>query len=640
MIPQSFSHYRVLDKLGEGATATVYRAEDLALGREVALKVLSAECSNDYGRIARFQHEARTIASLNHPNICTIFEIGDHEGRHFIAMELMSGDQLSRIIGARPLPVNQLIAAATGIVEGLVAAHAQGIIHRDLKPANIFVNPPDRVKLLDFGLAMLVPDFASDGSTPAPSALTGGTFLYMSPEQAQGENLDARTDIFSWGAVAYEMATGRRPFVGATPRDVMGAILHESPVPIREINPSVPADFERILDRALEKNRALRYQTASDLRADLGRLKRDLDSASAVRAYASAANAKGRSGRQWSHAAAALGSVAALGGMIVVLAVAGYPSRPSTAGDPPRSTQQNSASDILLEPDRQPATIVPAKQPATGVPAAARGAGISAGRAPAAADVAPPVATDADSLRRRFSADLLTARQQIDLKLYDQALETLRRVADSAGSDQSIEAFFLIGSVHDLLGRPEEAMSAYLETANRYPDEVRAPEAIFRMAESMLKSRRKDRDAEARQMLTRIVDRYAASAWAPLALMARARVEQRLNLYEQDDRLAAVVPSSLVTYRRIAEQYDWSSAATQAMWNLARAYISAKRFDLAAAVYEKLGNRDIERRDEAWFTAGDLYEKRLNDSSSAAAAYAQVRNWSPRYAEAQKRLRR
>src|SRR6516162_7924870 len=229
---ESVSHYRVLDKLGEGGTAVVYRAEDLALGRLVALKFLSAGFSADYGRIARFQHEARTIASLNHPNICTIYEIGEHEGRHFIAMELLEGEVLSRALTGRPLESYRVVELAIEIADALAAAHAEGIVHRDLKPANIFITKADRVKLLDFGLAFLVrPQTPGQpASAMPPLGLTGGTVPYMSPEQVQGEALDARTDLFSLGVVMYELLTCRRPFIGTTGEDVKDAILHESPI--------------------------------------------------------------------------------------------------------------------------------------------------------------------------------------------------------------------------------------------------------------------------------------------------------------------------------------------------------------------------------------------------------------------------
>jgi serine/threonine protein kinase/outer membrane protein assembly factor BamD (BamD/ComL family) len=625
MSPESVSHYRVLDKLGEGGTAVVYRAEDVALGREVALKFLSADYSADYGRIARFQHEARTIASLNHPNICTIHEIGEHDGRHFIAMELLDGTVLSRALSGRPMDSYRVIELAIEIADGLAAAHAEGIVHRDLKPANIFVTKLDRVKLLDFGLAVVVPAHTTGhpASAMPPSGLTGGTVPYMSPEQVQGDGLDARTDLFSLGVVVYELLTSRRPFIGTTAADVKNAILQESPVPTRDLNPSIPIELVRIVDKSLEKNRKLRYQTASDLRADLQRLKRDLDSASSVTPATARAT---RRAIKWP-LRSSRARIAATAAAIVI--AAGVPfalrnrSMPAPVNEP--SAPRSQGADIVLTAER----IVTASPPS------------SSFKAP----VAPPaikkrVTNGIDTPDPAATTDLRIARQKIDLKLYDQALETLRRITGGdAGQRHAVDAYFLIASIHDARGRIEDAMSTYLEIASRYPEDARAPEARYEMAESMLKSKRPDRDAEARRMLTDVVHRYQSSPWAPRALMARAELETRHDLHQRDEVLGGSVPAALVTYRAVVQQYDSAPAAALATWRLADAYMSLKRFDLAAATYEALADDD-DRRDEACFAAGELYEKRLKDPARATTSYSRVRSTSSRYAEAQKRLQK
>jgi len=283
MIGQTLSHYRVLDKLGEGATAVVHKAEDLELGRPVALKLVPAELAADYAALTRFRHEARTASSLNHPNICTIYEIAEHDGRHFIVMELLEGQVLSKIISGRPMDIYRAIEIAIQIADALDAAHAEDVVHRDIKPANIFVTQRDHVKILDFGLAVLLPSGPVGSKTAVMRAgMTGGTVPYMSPEQTRGEELDPRSDLFSTGVVLYEMVTGRRAFNGVNNPAIMDAIVGQSPVPPRDLSPAVLPELERIISKALEKNRKLRFQTASDLRADLQRLKRDLDSASAV----------------------------------------------------------------------------------------------------------------------------------------------------------------------------------------------------------------------------------------------------------------------------------------------------------------------------------------------------------------------
>jgi TolA-binding protein/tRNA A-37 threonylcarbamoyl transferase component Bud32 len=645
---ESVSHYRLLETLGEGATAVVYRAEDMALGREVALKFLTPASCSDYGRVARFQHEARTIASLNHPNICTVHEIGEHDGRHYIAMELLDGEALSRSIGTRPMATAQLIDLAAQIADGLDAAHAEGIVHRDLKPANIHVTRRDHVKLLDFGLAVLVPrKSARDLPAMPPLGLTGGTAPYMSPEQVQGENLDPRTDIFSLGVIMYEMATARRPFVAATPADVMDAILHEVPVPIHEITPTVPADLVRIVDKALEKDRKLRYQTASDLRADLQRLKRDAESSTTVAARTRAMAAR-RSQRSWlsPRMTMAAAAVAVWGGVVLTVYVVDERLTEAQVIEP--RPVQTARADIALVPAPAPALTRPAR---VAKPAAARPAAIPSAPdatppavvapAPSVEAPAPPIVAADEPVADVVGADLLLAREKIGLKLYDQALETLHRVAaDHGNGHRAVEAYFLIASIHEARGKTEDAMSTYLEIASRHSDDPRAPEALYGMAESMLKSRRRDKDIEARRILTEVVRRYPKSSYAPLALMTRAKVEERLGLHERDPLLQTSTPSSLATYREIVDRYAWSASAASAMWNLAHAYLDAKQYHLAAATFEAMADRDGERRDEAWFAAGEVYEKHLADRARARNAYSQVRAASDQYAEAQKRLKK
>jgi serine/threonine protein kinase len=619
---QTLAHYQVLDQIGEGSSGVVYKGEDLALGRPVALKFLPPHLLSNGSAVLRFQLEARTASSLNHPNICTVHEIAEHQGQRFIVMELLEGQMLSEIIKGQPMELGALLQVGIQICDALDAAHGERIVHRDIKPANILVTRRGHVKVLDFGLAVLtrprsVSSTASNESTGLGEPRRAGTVPYMSPEQIRSEELDARSDLFSLGVVLYEMATGRRAFPGRTNTEILDAILTQEPISPRDINPDLPNELDRIIRKALEKNRNLRFQTASDLRADLQRLKRDLEAA--TRSLPAANGSFRNRVPRW--------VVATLAGVAIsVVALAASmaifrPSKPLSKPTPPQSPIQ------IPSPEHGTAAA-PGRQPSAG--------GM---HQPDAPERNLPAARSDVVTQSEVLQELRIARTKADAGLHDQAIANLHDlVTKHPNTLEALDAYFLMSSIYESRKQLNDAMATYLEIADRYRGSPRAAEALFRLARLTLGSDRKEKEAEARKILTRLVDQYGRSPWAPKALLVAAEIDERQRSYELDPKLGTPVPSALVRYRRIVTDYPESPAAETAMGKLGGMYENLKRFDLAAEMFSALGSR-YPNDGEGWFRAAEIYRRRLNDPAKALNAYRRVPPTSRHYTSARKELK-
>jgi tetratricopeptide (TPR) repeat protein len=667
---RTLSHYRVVMQLGQGASGLVYLAEDLVLGRPVVLKRLPPDAGES--ERARALVEARTIAALNHPNICTLYEYEEADDEQFLVLEVLEGQTLEGLIAQGPLPLTQVVDLGVQIADALDAAHTCGIVHRDIKPPNVFVTFRGQAKILDFGIATLTspsgaPRHAS-GSPRIGSGALYGTLNYIAPEQIRGEVVDGRADLFSLGALLYEMATGARAFDGPEPPDVAAAILGGAVVPMRALRADIPAELERIIGRALEKHPDLRCQSAADLRADLQRLKRQLETpvpapaalpvafveaspdpapieapgavisapigaatVSYSRPAAIRVAARGRLSPLWMIAAAA-----------VIAAGVGLPawmlrSRPT---DAPASTVATplAPNDVPPLPTipgstaTPPPTTVWLDPPSDQIPDPAGGHKGSAAAAAATATVLPPPPD--------FANELQAARAALTAQRYDESVGILRDVAAKAGdTTPGIDAQIVLAHVYARQRLVDEAVAAYAAVVARYPTHPKAAEAMYFQAQAILGTRRADRDSEAHKLLSEIADRFAGHPFVPRALLARGEIESRRKNYKFDDVLGKAVPASLVTYRQLTALRNGGREREHALWRLGQAYERVERFDLAAAAYRDLGEDYANTHYDAWASAARLYDRRLNDPVLARAAYQRVPSTSPAFKDAQKYVR-
>jgi len=713
MIGQLVSHYRVIEQIGAGGMGVVYRAEDTRLGRPLVLKFLPPAASRDPMALERFQREARTASALNHPGICTVYDMGEFEGQRYIAMEYLEGQPLDRFIGGKPVAVPTLIDLAVQIVDAIELAHTKGILHRDIKPANIFITRRGQAKVLDFGLAKLAAGDSeasaldATAQTLAAHVLTTvgvavGTVAYMSPEQARGEELDTRSDLFSLGVVLHEMATGRQAFAGPTAAVVFDAILNRTPPPIVSVNPEVPFELERIVDKAIEKDRMLRYQHAADLKSDLARLKRDRESGrvsigglsesrtgvrpaangldgsvsevigaapadvpalassdaviSATMVSAAAEPAATQSSAKQSNtltiAAAVVGVLAVGGGVIgYVLTRPAVPrqapvSQPATAAapavavpavaEPKPAPAAETGSRAIATPPESTAVPAPAKPtPAVTVRTAPAPPSVAAAGTTPPAAAAPRSAAEPDPVGKAVEAAL----PAIENGQFDAALTDLQSaLGKRPTSPNAAHARLLIGRIYDRQGRTDAALAAYADLRTTYPRDDASADALLRMADLVQQTRRPDRTRVARSYLDDLVANFSTTNAAPQALAQRAVIEDRENAKVTDPVLHRVVPAALVSYRQLTESYPQSAQAEAAFIRLARYYDDLKRYDLQVQALIALGSSFPKTRHDAWWEAGELFERRMRDAARAKDAYSRVPTTSRRYRDAQKKL--
>ena len=619
---KNVSHYRVIEELGAGETGVICKAEDVKHGRHVALKLLS---ENDGVASARLRHGASTASALNHPNICTVYEIGEYEGTPFIAMELLQGRTLDREIGRWPLPMNCLFDFAIQIADALDAAHLQGILHRDIKPGNMFITASRQVKVLDFWLAQLaMPVRTANESARTTEATQAGreTSRYWSPEQARGEDLDVRTDLFSFGLVLYEMATGEPAFLGSTTPLIVDAILNHEPTPPGELNVNVPNELQRIIGKAITKDRELRYQTASALRADLERVKNERASPAATSRSAVESKPAVRQGLIDRNSVYVL-----LADCLVIGLMLAY-----TKYNPPRwtgpSVKSAATNPTTLAEPTDDARLFPAvsgtesRNPpvktATSVPSTARVA------APNGTGVTLPAGDPVRVARARLEAN----RELAGLALPVNRLPSSPNVPG---------AYLLLARSYDEQGRTEDAMASYVELRRKFSAAPEAAEGIVSLADLILRTGRAGSESVALLLFGEVITDHPKSLWAPRALARKAVIEERLQQRVVDPKLGTSVPEALISYRTLVEDYPASDGQEIALDRLASMYEDLGRFDLAGQSLQTLATRFPKNEKDAAWRAAEIYERELKDPAKARELYAKVPRNSPHYRDAQRK---
>ncbi len=623
----------MLGLLGKGAMGKVYKAVQPSLNRLVAIKVLPAEFRVDDDRVERFEREAQAVALLNHPNVVQIIDKDREEDLLYFVMEYVPGTSLDAVMSQRRLSLHEVFRVAKGICRGLEAAHRQNIVHRDLNPRNVLVSEDlSVIKLADFGISR-VEEISRQQGTLSTSEVSLGSLHYMSPEQATNMvEADHRTDIYSLGVTLYEMLTGRVP---------VGRFSLPS-----QINTEVPSDVDPLVLRCLEAEPADRYPTVTQVLGDLNRLEdrlklglvHELKGISQQTSKIFLKSTGTFRGRKRKLIVAAVVAALLAGGAAAYFLMRRPATAVETAVEPPADREV-----ISFEVPERPGDSVPETlsdrlaevQPPPDEPAVAPVA--DPGTEPAGGVPPPP----APARPTQAQQDLGVARDKLAAGLNEPALGDLQRfVEEYAASPLVPEAYLLMAEAHRAEGRTEQALATYVEIGSRFGDSPQAPAAAFERARLVEQGSGKGAAAQARPLYAAVAAEHSGSSWAPPALAAQARIEDELKLTVTDPVLNARTPASVLPCRELAERYPTTGEAEWAFWKLGEAYADLKKFELAAESFSELGRRFPKTRRDAWWRAGQIYDRRLDKKEEAVEAYRQVRESSSHYADAQKRIGR
>jgi len=667
-LPRAIGQYEITGRIGKGAMGQVYKAVQPSLNRVVAVKVLPPDQGKNPDRVERFNREAQAVAMLNHPNVVQIIDKDQDGDLLYFVMEYVPGSSLDVVLRQRRLSLPEALKVFKGVCRGLDAAHRQSITHRDLNPRNILVSEDlSTVKLADFGISRVESISLVEG-TLSTSQLSLGSLHYMAPEQARDPAaVDQRSDIYSAGVVLYEMLTGRLP---------VGRFSLPS-----QLNSEVPGELDPIVLKCLATSPADRYPSVAQLLADVGRVEDQLRlgladelrgiSRSTTRMFTRSTRSVARNrGLQLALVGGVVVVIAAAGAFFVLRNRAGAPPAPvageatEAAGTAAPAAEPTSAGEAASTETAAVSTgeaaAAPAAEAGTAPPGAAAPASPPAGREPAGRPPgagkpvagkpaatspagkpapAPPPAHPAAPAVDPAIRELEVARDQFAAKLHDPALATLQSlILEHPQSPVVADAYLLSAQIRHATGHDDDAMATYVEVRTRFPNDPRAAEAGFRLGQLQATSGDKSRQETARQTFRGLATEFPQSPWAARALAAQAALEHEKGLFQRDDRLGTSVPAALVTLRQLVELAPGAPEAEKAFWDLGEIYEKLKRYDLAAQAFADLGTHFPETRYDAWWRAGQLYDKRLDQNDKAVEAYRRVPDKSPHANEAKKRI--